>query len=313
MALRRRLYVGADPTVPQQVHRRSQQRADQRIGRQLLLGHAQPFPDFRADRNGLVQPRIHAAPGGNPVCAVVGPARARLAEQPAPFGETGLFVRIRVEKDVLVVERGLQADVAREQHPVAEHVAAHVADPDHGERVALDVPAHLPEMALDALPGALGRDPHALVVVSHRAAGGERVAQPESVFPGDRVGRVGEGGRALVGSNHQIRVVSVVPDHTVRRVYFVFIQIIGNIQQPVDKTYITRDAFGLQCVPASLHRGPFEYETALGAHRDDHRVLDVLGLHQAQHLGPEILPAVRPTQAAAGDHAAPQVDALESR
>ena len=39
-----------------------------------------------------------------------------------------------------------------EQHAVAEHVAAHVADADDGEGVGLDVDAELAEVALDATP-----------------------------------------------------------------------------------------------------------------------------------------------------------------
>ena len=47
--------------------------------------------------------------------------------------------------------------------------------------------------------------------------------------------------------------------------------------------------------------------------RDDDRVLDHLGLHQAEHLGAEVLAPVRPADAAAGDHPAAQVDALHLR
>ncbi len=43
-----RLDVGADAAVPQQVHRRFQQGADQRVGRQVILLHTQPGLDFRA-------------------------------------------------------------------------------------------------------------------------------------------------------------------------------------------------------------------------------------------------------------------------
>ena len=55
---------------------------------------------------------------------------------------------------------------SRQQHAVAEHVARHVADADHGERLGLDVDAHLAEVALDRLPGAAGGDAHRLVVVA---------------------------------------------------------------------------------------------------------------------------------------------------
>src|SRR5690606_1697938 len=49
------------------------------------------------------------------------------------------------------------------------------------------------------------------------------------------------------------------------------------------------------------------------ADRHDHGVLHHLRLHQAQHLGTEVFAAVRPTQAATGDRAETQVDALHAR
>ena len=54
-------------------------------------------------------------------------------------------------------------------------------------------------------------------------------------------------------------------------------------------------------------------EAALGAGRDDHRILDHLRLHQAEDLGAEIVAPVGPAEAAAGDRAAAQVDALDAR
>src|SRR5918912_729550 len=63
-------------------------------------------------------------------------------------------VRLRVDEDVAVVEGADEADVARQQHAVAEHVARHVADADHGEVLLLDVATQLAEVALHGLPGA---------------------------------------------------------------------------------------------------------------------------------------------------------------
>ena len=54
-------------------------------------------------------------------------------------------------------------------------------------------------------------------------------------------------------------------------------------------------------------------EAALGAGRDDHRILDQLRLHQAEDLGAEVVAAVGPAQAAASDRAAAQVDAFDAR
>ena len=53
--------------------------------------------------------------------------------------------------------------------------------PTHGEVLGLGVDAQLAEVPLDRLPGAAGGDAHRLVVVADRAAGGERVAEPEAV------------------------------------------------------------------------------------------------------------------------------------
>src|SRR3546814_2540504 len=52
------------------------------------------------------------------------------------------------------------------------------------------------------------------------------------------------------------------------------------------------------------------HEASLGADRHDDGVLHLLRLHQAEHLGAEILEAVRPAQAAARDHAEAQMDAF---
>ena len=116
-----------------------------------------------------------------------------------------------------MIEGGDQPDVFAQQHPVAEHVATHVADAHHREVLGLGVDADLPEVAFDGLPGALGGDAHDLVVVAHGSAGRERVAQPEAVGLGDVVGDVGEGGGAFVRGHHQVGVVTVASQHLRRR------------------------------------------------------------------------------------------------
>ena len=54
----------------------------------------------------------------------------------------------------------------------------------------------------------------------------------------------------------------------------------------------------------AVGRRLLHHEAALGAHGHDHRVLHHLGLHEAEHLGAEVLHAVRPAQAAAATAAA---------
>ena len=213
----------------------------------------------------------------------------------------------------MVVERGDQLEVARQQHPVAEHVAGHVADPDRGEVGLLDVTRELAEVALDRLPGAAGGDPHRLVVVSLRAAGGERVAEPEPVGLRDLVGDVREAGRALVGGDDQVRVVIVVADHAVGRHHLAGDDVVGHVKQSRQEQPVARDPLLGQLLATAAGRRALDHEPALGADRDDQRVLDHLRLHQPQHLGAEVLGAVRPAQPTAGDLAAAQVHSLEAR
>ena len=143
-----------------------------------------------------------------------------------------------------MVERGQQADVPRQQHAVAEHVAGHVADADAGEILRLAVAAQRAEMALDRFPGALGGDAHALVVVADRTAGGEGIAEPEAVLGGNAVGDIGEGRGALVGGDDQVRIVVVVA-HDVDRMHDLAVdQVVGDVEQAVDEALVAGDALG---------------------------------------------------------------------
>ena len=85
------------------------------------------------DRDRLGAARVDAAARRDQRLVVVLPARARQREQALALGEDRSGVRLRVEEDVAVIERGQQADVPRQQHAVAEHVTGHVADADDGE------------------------------------------------------------------------------------------------------------------------------------------------------------------------------------
>ena len=219
-----------------------------------------------------------------------------------------------------VIEGGQQPDVLGEQHAVAEHVTAHVADADHGEVLGLGVDAHLAEVPFDRFPGALGGDAHGLVVVTHRTAGGERVTQPEAVGDRDLVGDVGERRGALVRGDHQVGVIAVATHHVRGRDDRAggFVDVVGHVEQPGDEQPVAGHALvpGRLAVDggvAGAHRRPLDDEPALGADGDDDGVLDRLGLDQAQDLGPEVLPAVRPPQAAASDVAEPQVHTLHPR
>ena len=129
-----------------------------------------------------------------------------------------------------VVEGGHQFGLIRQQHSVAEYIAAHVADTDHCERLRLAVDAKLPEVAFDGFPGTPGGDPHRLVVVSDRAARGERIAEPEVVLRRNRVGQVAEGGSALVRCDHEVAVVAIPPNRPSGRHHLARHSVVGQIE-----------------------------------------------------------------------------------
>ena len=99
----------------------------------------------------------------------------------------------------------------------------------------------LAEVPPHRLPGAAGGDAHRLVVVADRAAGGERVAEPEPVVLGHAVGDVGERRGALVGGDHEVGVVAVVADDAGRRDGLVADQVVGDVEQPGDERLVAGD------------------------------------------------------------------------
>ena len=199
----------------------------------------------------------------------------------------------------------------REQHCVAEDVAGHVADADRGEVLALDVRPQLAEVALDRLPPAPRGDAHLLVVVAGAAAGGERVAEPESVLRGDGVGDVGEGGGAFVRGHDQVRIVAVAAHHVLRREHVRAAEVVGDVEHAAEQRLVALHAFLLE--RGAVRRRILDHEAALRAHRHDDHVLHVLRFHQAEDLGAEVLAAVGPADAAARHFAGAQVDAFHLR
>ncbi len=212
-----------------------------------------------------------------------------------------------------MVERGDQQRVLGAEQAVAEDVARHVADADAGEVLGLTVDAALAEVALHRDPGATGGDAHRLVVVAHRAAGRERVAQPEAVVVGDAVGDVGEGGGALVGRDHEVGVVGVVAYDALRRHVLAVHEVVGDVEQPADEGLVAGDPLGQPGVAVGRVGQLLAEEAALGADGHDHGVLHHLRLDQAEHLGAEVVAAVGPAQAASRDRAEAEVHALDPR
>ena len=207
-----------------------------------------------------------------------------------------------------VVEGPDQPDLIRAEHAVAEHVARHVADADDGERSLIDVVPELAEVPAHALPGAAGGDPERLVVVAGRAARRERVAEPEPVLGGDRVRRVRERRRALVGRDHEVGVVAVVDAYAGGMHDRARDHRVGHVEHPADQRRVLAAHLVAKLVAPA--RGALEHEPALAADGHDHGVLDHLRLHQAQHLGAVVLAPIGPADAAAGDRPSAEMHAL---
>src|SRR5262249_27821281 len=98
-----------------------------------------------------------------------------------------------------------------------------------------------------------------------------------------------------------------------RRNHAVGAQVVGDVEQAGDEYLVGADALGLDRVTRPAHRQLLGNEAALGADRNDHGVLDLLRLAQAEHLGAEILRPVGPADAAARDLAEAQVHGLDPR
>ena len=103
-----------------------------------------------------------------------------------------------------------------------------------------------------------------------------------------------------------------MPDHVGRRDDLAVDHVVGDVEEaghelPVAGGHLRPQRLGVRDPLAPLHD-----EAALGTDGDDHRVLDHLGLHEPEHLGAEVLPAVAPAQPAAGHRPTPEVHALDA-
>ena len=108
-----------------------------------------------------------------------------------------------------------------------------------------DVDAELGEVALDRLPRAARGDPERLVVVAARAAGGERVAEPEAALLADAVGGVGERRGALVGGDDEVGVVVVEHAHAVGVDDLAVDEVVGQVEQAADVAHVLALDLGL--------------------------------------------------------------------
>ena len=214
-----------------------------------------------------------------------------------------------------MIEGGDELGRLLAQQAIAEHVARHVADADHGKRRGRDVDVHFLKMAFHRFPGAAGGDAHFLVVVAGRAARGEGVAEPEIMRHRQFVGDVGKCRRALIGRHHEIRIVAVVAHHVGRRDHAdrSGSDIVGDVEQRRDEHFVGGDAFRLDSLARPAGGQKFRHKAAFGADRHDHRVLDVLRLDQTEDLGAEVLRPVRPANAATRHFAEAQMHGFDPR
>ena len=191
-----------------------QDRADQLGRRERVVGRrcrARARTCAR-DRDRLRRAREDAAALARSARVVVGPRRARQLEQPLALGErrraaSGSGSRKMCRWSNAATQPDVRARAAcrcrtrrRDMSPMPTTVKS---------SVWMSMPSSR-KWRLHRLPRAARGDAHRLVVVARRAAGGERVAEPEAVLDRDLVGDVGEGRGALVGGDDEVGVVAVV-------------------------------------------------------------------------------------------------------
>ena len=125
--------IGADAAEEEQIDLRFEDGADELLRRDVLADAEQLLrlgrkPDF------LGAARIDAAAFGDQRLVEILPARTRQIEQALAFGEGPLRIGVGIDENIAVIECGDELGRLLAQHAVAEHVARHVADADHGER-----------------------------------------------------------------------------------------------------------------------------------------------------------------------------------
>ena len=312
------LDVGSDSSVVDEVDRGFEDLGHQFGGAALAGLESQNRGGLGAEVDRLRRPGEDSAPVGDELPVVVLPAGARQVEETFALDEAACGIRVRIEEDVSVVEGRDEPDVLAAQHSVAEYVTAHVTDSHDLEVVGRGVDPELTEVSFDGLPCTAGGDGHLLVVVADGAAGGEGVAEPEVAAFGNRVGHVREACRALVRGDDEVVVIAVVSDHTVRvddllGAVGAVDEIVGNLEKAFDEDLVGGLTGGHPRIAVAHRRQLLGEESALGAGRNDERVLNHLSLDETEDLGAEVITTIRPPQAAAGHCSKAQVHALNLR
>ena len=160
-------HVGADAAVVEQGHIGAQDGLDEAVAVEHLGRAGERAAGLRAERDALGAAAKDAAAGTDQRRVVVRPLRGGQLEQPLALGEALFRIGVGIDEDVAMVEGGDELEVVRLQEPVAEHVARHVADPDHRDRrAAREIDSHLAQVPADRLPRAARGDAERLVVVA---------------------------------------------------------------------------------------------------------------------------------------------------
>ena len=313
-----RLHVGADPAVPQQVDRRLQDPPDQ-----LRPGSCRRAPrrdpergadlGSRASRSSPPGPR-RSPPADSDRSVVVVPRRARQLEQPFAFGERDGRRRGS--------GRGRRAG-GRTRPPAGSCPCSSIPlpktspdmspMPDRGERVAAGrrcparrkcrfTDSHAPRAVMPSALWSIPREPP----LANASPEPEPVplAAPRSPYrrtspcpcrrrPPGRCRRPSSTRTPSGCTTSPSTWLSVMSSRPCMKVTY----------------WATTSAFSSSGAAGAA----LQDEAALRAVRHDDRVLDPLRLHQAEDLGAVVLLAVGPADAAAGDHAAAQVDRLHLR
>ena len=305
------LDVGADSAEPEKIDLHAKNGRHDLLRRCTPRLHADGLCRFLRQFHRFQRARDDHAARRHLLLVVVLPARARQVEEPFAFGESGFEIRIRIDEDVAVIIGGHKPDLLRQQHAVAEHVARHVTDTGDCEGFALDVDIHLAEVALDRFPGTPRGDAHLLVVIAGRPAGGKGVIKPEVLLLADRIRRIRECRRALVGGHHEIGIVAIVANSIGGRQNRVAVEIVGDRQKRADEELVSVTPGLENRLATAIHRQALGIEPALGADRHDHGILDLLCFHKTQNLGAVILGAVRPAQTTARNGTEAQMNAFD--
>ena len=86
-------------------------------------------------------------------------------------------------------------------------------------------------MALNRFPAATCRNPHFLMVIAGRATRGKSITEPKAFSLRDTIGDIGKCRRALVGSNNQIRVITIMAKDISRWNEPGPVEIVGEVEQ----------------------------------------------------------------------------------